>query len=290
MNSFAAANAVLTADPEGSKTQKARDKGKTILVLEDLGAPLENYTARLEAALAAFQEQFSSYNKKMVYHLAMGPPASDALMGRVEDAVGFALPNELRTLMSQFNGLSFVGAELARGAQAPEFPEEVLPYATLADLSHPLWRAASKSLAVSTIAIPTWEDVFLCAPKDRITGESPYGDKEKLKIGKLKVKAKDFYERLYPFDLFHDYHGAALYADPVAKEFKIIYATDHWADLTNAHPVPLRVYMECLIGMVSHRGSYYEQRIIKPLSKTAWPTYIKNIHNSAYIFLETRMH
>ncbi|MFN3199506.1 MAG: BRCT domain-containing protein [Bradymonadia bacterium] len=286
--SFPSSNAILTSDPEGPKVAKAIEKGKTILQLDDLGGSLEGYLERMQGALKAFQEQFADYRKKMVYHLAAGAPADEALMTRVEEAIGFPLPDDLRTLMGQFNGLSMVGAEIKRKAEAPSFPETVLPYATLADMSHPLYAAAHDATALSTIGIPSWSDIFLQPAKARLTGESCYGPKEKLKIGTLKVGATEFYERLYPFDIFHPYHGAALYADPKDQTVKVIYASDHWAALTSAHPVPLRIYMESLIAMVSHKGSFYEQRIIKPTSKTAWPTYIKNIHGGAYLFLETR--
>lgn len=286
--SFSVANALLTQDLNNPKVAKANAKGMTILTPDQLGAPLEDYLERMKAALALFQTKFASYRKNMVYHLAAGPPADDALVAQIEAEVGFPLPEELRTLMAQFNGLSVIGAELPKSADALQLPDQVLPYAALADMSHKLWTTASPSLAVSAIAIPTWQDIFLRAPNERMTGESPYGAKEKLKIGTLKVDAGAFYERLYPFDLFHYYLGAALYADPIEQNFKVIHATDHWADLTNAHPVSLRVYMESLIAMISHNSGFYEQRIIKPVSKTAWPTYIKNIRGAVYVFVETR--
>ncbi len=277
-------DAILSATPDDPKLI-TKAKGKKIITLADLPAPLEGYVDRMKAAQVAFRTLFASYRKNMAHHLAFGPPADQALIGRVEKAIGFAMPAELRSLMTQFNGLSCIGAELAPGATLP-LADSLMPYAAL--MEHPVWSAAVVGEPVVSIGIPQWEDVFLRAPEARLTGVSSYGPKEKLKIGSLKVGATEFYERLFPFDLFHSFLGAALYADPVAKDLKVIYASDHWASLTDYEPVSLGVYMEALCGMVWHHGNHWPQRIIQPLSKTAKPTYIRSIHDAAYTFLETR--
>lgn len=279
------ARAILTATPDDPKNLAFAAKGKVILTLEDLTPPLEGWVERLKAAEASFEKELA--RKTMLHHFAVGQPADPTLMAKVEAAIGFPAPDDLRALMLQFDGLSLVGAERVPHATLT-LPQEVLPYAALVDGGHPLWAAIAPGEPVTTIAIPRWQDVFLRPVEARLSGPGSYGPKDKLKIGALKVSGSDLHARLFPFDLFHPFHGAALYADPVAKDLKVLYASDHWASLTDYHPVSLSVYMESLAGMVWHKSAHWVQRIIAPTSKTAWPTYIRKIHGAAYVFLETR--
>lgn len=280
VNSAAAAQAYVCADPKEAKLVAT---GKPLFTLAALGDPLAGYVERLSAAVADSRAQ-QSKNENMLHHLAYGPPASKALIGKVEAALGFAAPPELVTLMRQFNGLSLVVATLKKNASIA-LGDSVLPYAALADMKHPLWRA--KASAVRTIALPTWEQIFLRPQTERLCDMSTIiGPKEVIKIGALKVKAGELFPRLFAFDLFHHYHGAAAYADPKDQKLKIIYAHDHWADLTADHPISLRTYMESLIAGVWGAGWNVGQRLIRPVSKIGWPTYIRNISNSPYIFLD----
>jgi hypothetical protein len=190
--------------------------------------------------------------------------------------------------MRQWNGLSCAVATLKKG-QTVKLPSGApLPYAALADMNHPLWKSKIDWL-LGAIGIPTWEDIFLRPEGSPLRDHgSSFGPKEVVQIGALKVKAADLFPRLFAFDLFHHFGGAALYLDPKDRQAKIIYTFDHWADLTSAHPVPLRVYMESLIAGIWHRISHAGQRPIRPTSKTAWPTYIRNIHRAPYIFIELK--
>lgn len=280
--SKSAAGAYLSADPGDPKLVAT---GKPIYTLADLPAPLDGYLDRLEAAVAFRRDDLARLSH--VGHLGYGPPADDALIARIEATVG-PLPADVLALMRQFNGLSCAVATLKKG-QTVELPNGApLPYAALADLNHPLWKGKIDWL-LGTIAIPTWEDIFLRPQDQRLCDHGgSLGPKEVVQIGALKLKAADLFPRLFAFDLFHSYGGAALYLDPKDRQAKIIYTFDHWADLTSAHPVPLRVYMESLIAGIWHRVAHAGQRPIKPTSKAAWPTYIRNIHGAPYIFIELK--
>ncbi|MCB9570232.1 MAG: SMI1/KNR4 family protein [Myxococcales bacterium] len=285
VTSKSVANAYLCPDPTDPKLVAT---GKKLFTLADLGEPLVGYLDRLKAAIESRRVDLK-HHKNALFHLGYGPPADDALIARVEAALGFPVPADLLTLMRHFNGLSAVVAVPKRGTTI-ELPQDgaPLPYAGLADLNHPLWQGKIDWL-IGTVALPTWEEIFLRPQSARICdlgGTRP--DKEIVKIGSLKVKAGDLFPRLFAFDLYHHFGGAAVFADPKAKDLKVIYAFDYWADITSAHPVSLRTYMESVLagfwGRIAHAG----QRPIKPVSKTAWPTYIRNIHGAPYIFIELK--
>ncbi len=244
--------------------------GKPLYTLDALGAPLEGYLDRLKAAVQARREDLSK--NKIVCHLAHGAPASKTLIAKVAAAIGFPVPADLLALMRQFNGLSAAVAVLKRGASVKIADDAPLRYAALADMKHPLWQDKIDWL-IGVIAIPSWEDIFLRPQQSRLCDLSPHmGPKEVVKIGALKVKADALFPRLFAFDLFHHYAGTAVYADPKDQTLKAIYAFDHWADLTGAHPVSLRVYMESLAAGIWGRAVHVGQRIIKPVSKTATST------------------
>lgn len=278
------AQAFLCPDPTDAKLVAT---GKPCYTLDALGAPLEGYLQRLKAGVQHRREDLKR-NKQFVCHLAHGKPASAALVAKVAAAIGFPVPPDLRALMGQFNGLSAAVAVLKRGASVELADDKPLPYAALADLKHPLWQGKIEWL-IGVIGIPSWEDIFLRPQKDRLCNIDGYtAASEALKIGALKLKPAALFPRLFAFDLFHHYAGTALYADPKDETMKAIYAFDYWADLTSAHPVSLRAYMESLAAGIWGRGVHAGQRIIKPVSKTAWPTYIRNIHGAPYVFIELK--
>ena len=281
--SKSAAGAYLCADPGDPKLVAT---GKPLFTLDDLGPPLAKYIERLTAAID--HQRTGTYKRdNLLCHLGHGPPANKALITRVEAALGFPVPADLLALMRQFNGLSLAVAKLKKGAKL-ELGDKVLPYAALADMKHPLWTAPVTQV-LAAIGIPTWEDIFLRPQAQRICDHgSSYAPKDVIKIGALKVKAGDFFPHLFAFDLFHHYHGAALYADPKDKQLKVIYAHDYWADLTGDHPISLRTYAESLIAGIWGADWNVGQRLIRPVSKTAWPTYIRNIKGSPYIFLDLK--
>lgn len=280
--SKSAAEAYLCPDLSDAKLAAS---GKPIHTLDELGPPLAGYADRLAAAVA-FRRADLRRRDGLVAHFGRGAPADDALIARVEAAIGFPAPPELRTLMRGFNGLSAVVAALKRGKKVELADSGPLPYAALADSGHPLWQGAIEWL-IGVVAIPTWEEIFLRPQQQRICDlSSVYEAKAEMKIGGLKVRAGDLFPRLFAFDLFHPFAGAALYADPKERALKVIYAFDHWADLTGAHPLSLRTYMESLVAGIWGRMSHAGQRPVKPVSKTAWPTYVRNIHGAPYVFLE----
>jgi hypothetical protein len=275
------AQAFLCADP---KDPGLVATGKPLHALDALGEPLARYCERLAAACSHLRT--GTYQRdNMLFHLAHGAPASKALVAKVEAALGFPVPGDLLALMRQFNGLSLVVAKLKKSASI-ELGDALLPYATLAGMTHPLWRSGGPNV-LATIGLPTWEDIFLRPQAQRLCDlSSSYEPKTVIKIGTLKVKAGDLFPRLFAFDLFHHYHGAAIYADAKERDLKVLYSHDCWADLEGAQPVSLCTYMESLVAGVWGADANVGQRLIRPVSKTAWPTYIRNIKGSPYVFLQ----
>lgn len=282
INSKSAAQAYLCADPDDAKLVAT---GKPRYTLDDLGKPLDKYVERLEAATTHLRTG-TFKRDKLAVHLAHGPAASKALIKRVEAALGFPAPADLLALMRQFNGLSAIVAKLKPSASL-KLDSKLLPYAALADMKHPLWRSNATDIFCA-IGIPTWEDIFLRPQAQRICNNTAYAPKDIVKIGALKVKAGDLFPRLFALDLFHHYHGAAVYADPKDQQLKVLYSHDSWADLTADQPISLRTYMESLIAGVWGADANVGQRLIRPVSKTAWPTYIRNIHGAPYIYLDLK--
>ncbi|MCB9565970.1 MAG: hypothetical protein H6710_01890 [Myxococcales bacterium] len=68
----------------------------------------------------------------------------------------------------------------------------------------------------------------------------------------------------------------------------MIYAFDYWADITSAHPVSLRTYMESVLAGFWGGSRTPASGRSPVVSKTAWPTYIRNIHGAPYIFIELK--
>lgn len=279
------AKAYLSADPADPKLVET---GKPIHTLADLPASLDGFLEQMKGAVAMRRAELRRYTHcGHVAHLAYGPPADDALLARVAQALGGAPPAEVVSLMRQFNGLSCVVATL-KDKKPLELPDAVLPYAALADSAHPLWQGRLDWL-IGVVAIPTWEDVFLRPQEKRLCDKSAaHGPKDVLKIGSLKVKAGELFPCLFDFDLFHHFGGAALYLDPKRHQASVVYAFDHWADLTSAQPVPLRLYLESLAAGLWGRIANVGQRPIKPVSKTARPTYVHNVHDAPYVFVELK--
>lgn len=280
-----AAQAYLSADPSDAKLVATK---KPIYTLADLPLSLDGYLERLQQAVAfRKQERARDKHRSFVTHLGFGPPLSEPQIAQLEASLGYALPDEVKCLMRQWNGLSCVVAQLKSGQQV-ELGQTPLPYAALADSAHPIWQDAIEWL-VATVGIPTWEEIFLRPQARRMCNHSDsYDPKEVLKIGALKVKAGVLFPRLFAFDLFHHYGGAALYLDPTDNQAKIIYCFDYFADLTSAQPVSLRMYMESLAAGIWGRIAHAGLRPIRPVSKTAWPTYIRNIHGAPYVFVELK--
>ncbi|MEZ4449047.1 MAG: hypothetical protein R3B09_06145 [Nannocystaceae bacterium] len=278
------AQGYLCADPSDPKLVAT---GKPLYTLADLGAPLAGYLDRVKAAVESRRAELLRYKKPLVTHLGYGPPADDALIAKVADALGFPVPDDLLTLMRQFNGLSAAVAMLKRGGDPIELSDDgPLPYCALASMSHPLWRGRIDWL-LGVIGIPTWEDIFLRPQAERLCdAASAYPPKSVIAIGPLKVKSEALFPRLFAFDLFHHWAGAALYADPKAQALRVIYAFDVWADFTSAHPLSLRGYMESLAAGLWGRAVHVGQRYVRPTRSSGWPTYVRNIHGAPYVFLE----
>ena len=291
-----AAGAVGTMSKSGARAYLAADRTdakllatkKPIFTLADLPASLDGYLARLQGAVEYRKKEWGRNKRQAaVTHLGAGAPLSEARIAQIEASLGYALPDEVKCLMRQFNGLSCVVATL-KSKKHVELPDQPLPYAALADCKHPIWQDAIDWLC-GTIGIPTWEDIFLRPQKQRMCDQSDlHSPGEVIKIGALKVKAGELFPRLFAFDLYHSFGGAALYLDPTDSQAKVIYCFDAFADLYSAQPISLRAYMESLAAGIWTKMGNAGQRPIHPVSKTGWPTFIRNIQNAPYVFVELK--
>jgi hypothetical protein len=96
-----------------------------------------------------------------------------------------------------------------------------------------------------------------------------------LRIGKKTVANSEARRRLFPFDVYHWYRTAALYADPENKELVVLHTSDHGADVGGSDPIPLRLYMESLLagGSLADAGARWAadppgtMRAVRPRGK-----------------------
>ena len=264
--------AVVSADREGPKVDKARELGLPITFADELraalGAPLEGWRGRMERSLAGRP----NYYKNAVF--AVGDPASDAVLERVEARIGFPLPEAARNLWSQLDGLSLLWTipELQPTSSEP------LPWHVACHDDGALWRSIHDLRAhnpsrfdMGQVCIPPIETLFFEAWDGKMFEGSGYGPKDTLKLGKRKVKANDLFGNLFLFDLFSPYYQAGLWADREEQALHVVYASDYGADWSMAATVPFEVYLEFLL--VDHGRT----RPIEPSSKIGWPKSIRNV-------------
>lgn len=271
---------VVAAENEGKKVDKARALGLPLMFGEEvraaLGAPLEGYRARLEARMAARPK----FYKTATAHL--GEPAPGALLDRVAERVGFALPAAARNLFSQVNGISYLWATRS----LPFAIDGAIPWSEAMHQDGRIWRALAElqrtgksGLHMGHIAIPDVETIFFSQWDGRVfTSDNP-GPKDKVAIGKKKAKAQDFWRNLFLFDAFHGYYQAALWADPVSEEFYVVYGSDYGADWGWSNPISLELYMEFLCC------GFGDARIIEPASKAGMTTSMHRIAGQSWIEL-----
>lgn len=272
---------LFSAEEESKKTQKANDLDKPILFSKDLdqalGDPLRHAIDRLK--------RFLDFNRVELINFAVGKPIDTKLVKRIEKRIGFPLDQTARNLFTQFDGLTLLWAN-----ETLPFPksEKPIEWSAACDDGGEIWtklyKAAEKDwLFMGLICIPPAETIFFHDWDGKLFDSKSYGPKDKLKVGKKKVGAKDFYTNLFPFDFFHPFYQAALWADQESKELRVVYGSDHGACWTDFHPIPLRVYMETLLYK---QGS---ERFIKPVSKTAWTQGISKIAGNQYPTLQYRL-
>lgn len=243
-------HAFFSGDREGKKVDKARSLGVPIFFEDQLrdafGPPLSNYRERLENSI---RDKPSHYANEV---FALGDPAPSSLLARVEERIGFELPPDARNLWSQLDGLTYVWTN-----HAPPIPTstELLPWHVgCGDESTEFWARLHKAakenpgFLMGMCCIPPVETIFFTKWDGMMFSSSGYGAKNKLKLGKRKVNAKQFFENLFLFDCFNSFYQAGLWADPETKKLWVVYGSDHGACWDMAAPLSLEVYMEALMA------------------------------------------
>ncbi|MCB9762356.1 MAG: hypothetical protein H6739_21345 [Alphaproteobacteria bacterium] len=273
--------AMLSAEATGKKPDKARELGVPILLPEDvraaLGAPLEGYRERLAFRIA----DRPNYYKNAVLHI--GDPASDALIARIEERIGFPLPEAARNLYRQLDGISWLWTipKLQDTVDAP------LPWNEACHQDGELWRRLAdlqkhnkSRFTMGLICIPPAETVFFEQWDGRMFSSDAYGPKDTVKVGTRKLKAKEFFRNLFIFDAFHGYYQAGLWADPEEQTFNIVYGSDYGADWTWCKPIPFEIYMEYLAW------EFGSNRIIDLVAKLGRTTSMHRWHPRTWMQLE----
>lgn len=258
--------ALIAAEPGGPKVDKANALGIPIIGPESLraalGPPLGGFLRRLNRKLG---EQ-PGYVKKAV--VAIGAPASEALLARVEAQVGFGLPEAARNLWGQLDGLSLLWT-------TPELQpctDQPLPWSEACHDGGPLWtriealRAANAGrFDMGMACIPPLETIFFSPWRGRFFPDRVWGPKETVTLGRRKVAAAALFDHLYGFDLFSPFTWAGLWADQEERSLKVVYGTDHGADWSLAAAVPLEIYLEFLLIDLGRT------RALTPSAKGGWP-------------------
>ncbi len=242
--------ALFCDTPDNRKAEKAKKIGVPVVlpsqIREALGAPL-----------AGFRERFEHFvhNREDYYHnhtFAMGEPASREVLTRVEERIGFDLPEAARNLWSQLDGFSWLWT--FRGLSGPT-SRELLAWNVASHGDGALWKslyaaceADRQSFSMGLCCIPRAETIFFTKWDGISFVSDGYTARDKLKLGRRKVNARHFFDNLFLFDFFHPYYQAGLWADSESQQLYVVYSSDHGAAWDVAAPVPLEIYMECLLA------------------------------------------
>lgn len=234
---------VLSGAQTGKKVDKARALGIPVYLPDQvrglLGPPLSGYRERFERLRTA---RSGALNEQV---LAIGDPAPAALLARVEERVGFPLPEAARNLWTQLDGLSYLWT--SPGPQGLVDPTPI-PWHVAIHQDGDLWRRLyaageqTEGFKMGLCCIPKLETIFFSD-----SGPLGGGDKGKVQLGKRKVAAQEFYPNLFLFDFFHPFYQAGLFADRAHQTFNIVYCADYCADWSVAASVPFEIYMEYLL-------------------------------------------
>ena len=272
--------AMISAEATGPKVEKARALGVPVVgpdeLRQALGPPLNGYLRRLNRKIA---EQ-PSYVQRAV--LAVGAPASDALLARVEQQIGFPLPAEAAALWRQLDGLSLLWTTPG----LMPCSSEPLAWSEACHDGGPLWtrlhalRAANPTrFWMGMVCIPPLETLFFTPWRGRIVPDHAVGPKDTVQLGRRKVAAQALTEHLYGFDLFSPFTFAGLWADQETQRLQVVYGTDHGADWSVAATVPLEVYLEFLLVDLG------ATRPIEPTRKVGWPSGIRRLAHLPWVEL-----
>jgi hypothetical protein len=235
--------ALFSAKESSKKVDKARALGQPVFTDEDardiLGPPLKGFRKRFEHLVANEPDYY------ITHFLEIGDPAPPELLSRVEERVGFPLPEAARNLFGELNGLTWLWTYQDMQLD----PIEELTISDAGDPGSALWQqihraAEGKNPARGLTCIPDVETIFFT---DWYLGPDPVDPNDKVKVGRRKVAAPDFYGNLFRFDFFDGFYPCALWADKETEDFYIVYGDDHGATWEEFAPVPFEGYMEALI-------------------------------------------
>ncbi len=272
--------ALLSAEVEGKNVDKASALGIPVIladgVREALGPALGGFRQRLERLQADPTRNTHDHT------FVMGAPVAPEVLARVEERIGFALPEEARTLWSQLDGLSWLWANRPI---APGCRDTPLAWSQACHGDGPLWGAihACKEKGdwfhMGMVAIPPVETIFFTKWDGMMFSSDAFGARDKIKLGRRSVNARKFFANLFLFDLFHPYYQAGLWADEESGQLSVVYASDHGADWGMAAAVPLEIYMESILV---EKGA---ERPIALTSKLGATRAIVNYAHKPYVVL-----
>jgi hypothetical protein len=198
--------------------------------------------------------------KYLTGNLTMGPPCAPSTLARIEERIGFPLPEDALNLFTQVNGISLFWSSKT----SPVLESFPIDWGKATHQDGDFWRELERrkptfGLAViptvETIFFEKWEGTFFYRP-------SP---PDSIQFGKRKIDSDEFFANLFLLDAFHPFFQTALFADKKTRRLWAVLGQDYGADWESWAPVPFEVYME---GLVSELGRFrYFTRRGKPFSR-----------------------
>jgi hypothetical protein len=272
--------ALIAATAEGSKQDKARALGQPVVLGDTLraalGAPLAGWRQRVQRLI---DDETNDRGGKRFAVASLGAPVPDATLARIEARIGFPLPAVARELFAQVDGASLLwGRPALRTTPISDLP---VPWNVAIDDGGALWnelRRFDRDVQWGFICLLPVETVFFETWVGRVI---PTHDPDAvLRLGKRKVKARDFYGQLFLFDAFHPFYQAGLWADREREDLVVVYGADHGADWTWSNPVSLEQYLEYLLLDLGF------SRLIDPVNTRALTAAMHRVHPNPWYQLE----
>jgi hypothetical protein len=238
---------VFCDSADNPKVQPARDLGVEIIpedqLRKALGAPLSGYRERLQRS---FDDWAASNKGHKIKTLTFGAGCNAKTLRRIEERIGFALPEDARSWFSKIDGMTLFRAH----KDSPELRKSPLAWSCAVHQDGAFWRALKKKNHFGLAIVPAAETMFFSDVPARLVPPGPAG---KLKLGKMTVDSKDLYANLFLLDAFSPHYQAWLYADRKHQRFWALMSSEYGACLTDYHPLSFEAYLE---GLATGIGEY----------------------------------
>jgi hypothetical protein len=201
-----------------------------------LGRPLADYRERLQRAFDEWSARTKSFKAT---RLEFGKGCTAKTLKKIEDRIGFALPDAARTLFSAIDGIALVRAKKA----VPELAESP-SWGVAVHQDGPYWRALEKQAGFGLAVIPPVETMFFSDAATRLVPTA--GD-----------------DNLFLFDAFSPQNQAWLRADKKTEQLSVVLGTDYSACLTDHRPLAFEAYLEALVTNLG--GARPFVHVLRPL-------------------------